>query len=269
MRAYAPSRRNGYWSRRGDLKEGIGTKVMESGGGDRWRQVRWNGGGQGGGRISSHEPETVNKEGSATNLASSIKGKEITISANHGDRPVLAGVIEDSNCPVISNSSIEGLFPFNGLWEKERKDIEVSGSEFADDDVINSLGACLAQGPNPITSLGGGLQSLSVEAKSQGSPADTNETLSNLGELNLSGSWKRRARNHQRDLVQKNATPVLGKSRSVETIVKIIMLARSRGMFPPGRIPLTQLIQKDRRVGFIRPAGHNECFSMERSRLGE
>ncbi|KAK2635603.1 hypothetical protein Ddye_030395 [Dipteronia dyeriana] len=89
----------------------------------------------------------------------------------------------------------------------------------------------------------------------------------NSGDENLIGKWKRRARNSQRGTDQKGNGSVSGKTKCTGVNGKNSVVSKNRGMFLTQRILQLLLIKKDRRVGLHRPAGHNECFCMERSRM--
>ncbi|KAK4842526.1 hypothetical protein QYF36_023177 [Acer negundo] len=86
---------------------------------------------KGGGRGLNHRPEMAVKERIDTNMACSIKGKGMAIISNNGVSADSARVIEDLSSPGITKVSIDEILPFKSLREKERKDMEALGFEFA------------------------------------------------------------------------------------------------------------------------------------------
>ncbi|KAI9169363.1 hypothetical protein LWI28_011262 [Acer negundo] len=86
---------------------------------------------KGGGQGLNHRLEMAVKERIDTNMACSIKGKGIAIISDNGVSADSAGVIEDLSSPGITKVSVDEILPFKSLREKERKDMEALGFEFA------------------------------------------------------------------------------------------------------------------------------------------
>ncbi|TXG60912.1 hypothetical protein EZV62_012275 [Acer yangbiense] len=227
MRAPTPFKRNGGWGRRWELRGGGETVRFQS----RDHEIR---GGQNNAVTSGkggHLPGTRMMEDRGLYrtpvLESNKIGKEIAIDPMEGNRAGSADKTDVSG--IQGNQGYDEGGNLGPNYMRENGDsIRISNLNYIP--VDNEVGRIKAIKSTEESKD----QTREVEKENQLLVFTAQNSQSNLGDLSLVSTWKRRARNHHRSIEQNNGGVVIGKKNKGAVLGKAIEISKKQKFVSSG-----------------------------------